>query len=150
MEREGLGALNIQPGGTGGEGGQRRMLVARLERTGAQQQPSPARREFLAVFAPCHMGFQVFWGFFFPASELSLPRGLGESPEARAGDWEAGLLGSVHCSRTEERGPNARFHCLSHFTALCLSFPTGNLKTYIKPHHTRVMTLCSRIILALH
>ena len=82
MEREGLGALNIQPGGTGRQGGQRCALVAMLERAGAQQQPSPARREFLAVFPPCHIVF----GVFFAASEPSARRGLGESPETRAGD----------------------------------------------------------------
>lgn len=58
------------------------MLVARLEWAGAQQQPSPARGD-----SSCFPSLPYrFWvGFFLAGSEPSPPRGLGESPEARAG-----------------------------------------------------------------
>lgn len=102
-----------------------------LERAGAQKQLSPARREFLAVFPPCHM----FWGdlifFLFlqrnkVAQAPSLPGELGESPQARAGDWEAELLHPVHCSRTQERRTQLT-NSLSQ-ALHCLSFPTDSWK----------------------
>lgn len=78
MEREGLGALKIQPGGTGED------VCLWPGWNGQGLNSSPVlQEEFLAVFPPCHIGFGLV--FFLAGSEPSPPRGLGESPETRAG-----------------------------------------------------------------
>jgi len=120
-----VGSPEHSAGGTGGQGGQRRVLTAR-----AQQQPRPTRGRFPAVFPPCYKLFgRCFWFVFFPLFlSLHHPGGWERGPRPEQGTRMLDSWAQFTILGPRREGPNSQFHCLSHFTAVP-RFPHGQLES---------------------